>query len=388
MSFPLTRISGSGSNACGGEGMERKNFFGLSRSALQILLEETQSKHPGPGKSENRASRIFKSFYRNSGRLFPEVPGLAIDVGHFLSETLDVQIPLRIVEASFSSHDGSVKFILELLADGALIESVLIPERGRLTQCLSTQVGCGQGCRFCQTGRMGLKRNLTTAEIVGQVVLLEEWRKTATGNAVATEFYPRIQNLVFMGMGEPLDNTENVIEAVKIFTDNHGLNFSPIKITVSTVGIVPGMRRLLQETSASLALSLHSPFEDQRSRVMPVNDRFPLTFVLDTLRELAHTRREGFMIQYTLIRGVNDTVEHAEALTEVLKGLKVKVNLIPLNEHEGTSYRRPDLGKVFVFQENLKKKGFVATVRLSKGRDIEAACGQLIKQKEKQLSGP
>lgn len=269
-----------------------------------------------------------------------------------------------------------MKFLMQL-ADGKLVESVLIPERLRLTLCVSTQVGCAQGCRFCQTGRMGLARNLTTSEIVGQLIAVEQWCKS--NGDLAPFFKGKVTNIVYMGMGEPLDNLDHVIESTRIFCDPKAFFLSHNKVTVSTVGLLPQLNQILEQTPVCVALSLHSPFDEERSKLMPVNLRHPISDVIAVLREqLKQGLRQSFMIQYTMLRGVNDSSKHAQALIGLLKDMNVKINLIPLNEHVGTSYRRPDLKYIYEFQQMLKEAGMVATIRLSKGRDIQAACGQLI----------
>jgi len=296
--------------------------------------------------------------------------------------------PVRVREAHCSPSDGSVKFAMEV-DGGLLVETVLIPERGRMTLCLSTQVGCAQGCRFCQTGRMGLLRSLRVDEIVGQVLASARWLSESTAQGAGTSIPgtsisrtsfagTRITNIVFMGMGEPLDNLDALLDAIDILVDEKGFGLSHNKVTVSTVGLLPQLERFLERSPASLALSLHSPFDAERTRIMPVNAQHPLAGVLAVLRD--HSKKYGrrFMFQYTLIRNVNDSPEHADAIADLLEGLPAKVNLIPLNEHEGTAYRRPGLEPVHAFQSRLKARGLVATVRLSKGRDIQAACGQLI----------
>lgn len=363
------------------------NFFGLSRQALENRIVLQGKAHVG--KEKVRAIQVFEAMYKGKAASENLFEGINKDTVRHLASQCAFDLPLAVESAHASSFDGSVKFIFRAISDGALIESVLIPERGRLTQCLSTQVGCAQACRFCQTGRMGLTRNLTTAEIVGQVLLAERWRRmnanapsphdgrTETSGVAS---YERIHNLVFMGMGEPLDNLDALLESLQILTDNKGLNFSPNKITVSTVGLLPQLQRLLDASQACVALSLHSPFHAERSKVMPVNERSPMADVLETLRAHSGAYGRKFMIQYTLIRNVNDTPRHAQGLIDALAGIPVKVNLIPLNEHDGAAFRRPDLASVHAFQTALKAAGLVATVRISKGRDIQAACGQLIKE--------
>ena len=357
-----------------------QSFFNFERTALQNWLSDSVA--GTAGKEVVRARQLFEAVYKQNVRSAESLVGIAKSVQARVQTDLNIALPVAVESSEQSQHDGSIKFIFTLLSDGARIESVLIPERGRLTQCLSTQVGCAQACRFCQTGRMGLARQLTTAEIVGQVLLAEQWRaQNSTGISSQMNLYGRISNIVFMGMGEPLDNLQSVLNSIAIFTDPAGLNLSPNKITVSTVGLLPALEQFLSQSKASLALSLHSPFSAERSRMMPVNDRHPMSEVLAVLRKHAQNYGRKFMIQYTLIRGFNDTPAHAQALVAELAGIPVLVNLIPLNEHDGAAFRRPDLNSVFVFQNVLKAAGMVATVRLSKGRDIQAACGQLIKKK-------
>jgi 23S rRNA (adenine2503-C2)-methyltransferase len=353
-----------------------KPFYGQDRAKLVECI----ATHFGVQKADLRAGHIFRKIYKQSPLREKDFSGLSEDVRSWFISHYDLSIPLEISDLQSSTHDGSIKFAMRLKSDGGLVESVLIPERGRLTQCISTQVGCAQGCRFCQTGRMGLMRSLTTDEIIGQVLLAEKWRLENPNTQVSS--YQQITNIVYMGMGEPLDNIENVIESTAIFCDNLGLNFSPNKVTISTVGLLPALNQILEGTKVAIALSLHSPFEAERSKIMPVNLKHPITKVIETIREYSKNgTRRSFMIQYTLLRGINDTKEHADALVSLLKGVSAKINLIPLNEHEGAAFRRPDLGRVYAFQQELKQAGMVATVRLSKGRDIQAACGQLIKDK-------
>lgn len=353
-----------------------KAFYGQGR----VKLVENIAHHFGVQKADLRAGHIFRKIYKHTSFQARDFEGLSEEVRRWFISSYDLSIPLEIADLQSSSHDGSIKFAMRLKSDGRLVESVLIPERGRLTQCISTQVGCAQGCRFCQTGRMGLIRSLTTEEMIGQVLLAEKWRLENPNSQVSS--YKRITNIVYMGMGEPLDNIENVINSTTIFCDHLGLNFSPNKVTVSTVGLLPALNQILEETKVAVALSLHSPFEAERSKIMPVNGKHPITKIIEIIKKYSKNgTRRSFMIQYTLLRGINDTKEHADALVLLLQGVSAKINLIPLNEHEGAAFRRPDLGRVYAFQQELKQAGMIATVRLSKGRDIQAACGQLIKDK-------
>jgi 23S rRNA (adenine2503-C2)-methyltransferase len=352
-----------------------RHILGLTRSEVeQFIVSSFGEKSSAP-----RAARVFEGLYARASNI--EWPPQFPDETHNgsleqLRRCFDFQMPVRVTRCEQSAMDGSSKLVLSL-ADGLEIETVLIPERGRLTQCLSTQVGCAQGCRFCQTGRMGLIRSLSVDEIVSQVIAADIWRRTQEG---VLSQYQRISNLVFMGMGEPLDNLDAVMASINIFTDTQGLQFSHNKITVSTVGLLPQLSHFLSASNACLALSLHSPFDDERSRVMPVNKSHPLQSVIAVLKSESSRYARPFMIQYTLLKNVNDSEKHAQALAELLSGLRVKINLIPLNEHEGAAFRRPELARVWKFRDILKSAGHVATVRLSKGRDIAAACGQLIKK--------
>ncbi|MBX9704264.1 MAG: 23S rRNA (adenine(2503)-C(2))-methyltransferase RlmN [Silvanigrellaceae bacterium] len=368
--------------------MQKSNIYNFTKSELQSALFVSLGGEEHTARV--RSSVIFRRLYKEKSfsdhcvlsAVFSS-PSLALhkSVVGLLKNNFDSELPLRILHAQRSSHDGSVKFICELCADGSKVESVLIPERGRFTLCVSTQVGCAQGCRFCQTGRMGLTRNLTVAEIVSQYLAVEQWYFAHCESQSAVNIQAKISNVVYMGMGEPLDNLENVIKSTHIFCDTEGLNLSPNKVTVSSVGLLPQLDRLLTETKVCFALSLHAPFDEQRSKMMPVNLRYPLHEILQVLRTHAEKKsRSSFFIQYTLLRGVNDSYEYAQELGRILNGLPVKINLIPLNEHEGTGYRRPDLNRVYRFQQELKQLSIVTTIRISKGRDIQAACGQLIKK--------
>jgi len=383
------------------------SIYGLSRVQLASQLRSSLGPKESAATADRRAEALFKSFY-GKGLVAPDA-AVRRSSYEALAAAFSLEIPVRLRDFQRSDSDGSVKFAVEL-RDGLLVETVLIPERGRLTQCLSTQVGCAQACRFCQTGRMGLSRSLTAEEIVGQVLAVQKWvvenpelapkvllQGPSKGAVHATSGQgseersgsgsgrSAVSNVVFMGMGEPLDTLEPLLAALDILLDPKGLGLSPNKVTVSTVGLLPQLETFLSSSRASLALSLHSPFEDERSRVMPVNQRHPITDVLAVLRRHSLSSGRRFLIQYTLIRNVNDSPAHAEAIANLLEGIDSKVNLIPLNEHEGTAYRRPGVGSVYDFQGLLKARGLVATVRLSKGRDIQAACGQLIEEKNRRV---
>lgn len=261
-----------------------------------------------------------------------------------------------------SELDGTEKFLWKL-SDGEKIESVLIPDEGRLTLCLSTQVGCPLDCRFCATGNVGFRRNLTSGEIVSQLLEVQDRPLT---------------NLVFMGMGEPLLNYDHLMKSIKIMTSELGPNFSAKKITVSTVGIVPGIYRLAEESSKlRLAISLNAPDDQLRSEIMPVNQKYPLGELLTAAKFYADRSGHRVTFEYVLIGGINDSLECAKKLSKIIPGIPCKINLIRFNPGATRAYRAPEEARVTAFRDYLYPRAPAVTLRESKGRDILAACGQL-----------
>jgi 23S rRNA (adenine2503-C2)-methyltransferase len=263
--------------------------------------------------------------------------------------------------------DGTIKAAL-VTHDERVIEAVLIPEEGRTTLCVSTQVGCPLACSFCATGTLGLDRNLTTSEIVEQVVrmgaLLPEGR--------------RITNIVFMGMGEPLLNLANVVEAVKTLIHPRGFAMAPRRVTVSTAGVVPRIADLLEQVPVNLAVSLHAATDALRDELVPINKKFPLAELFSALRGIPRlTRRHPIFFEYTLLAGVNDSLADAERLVALLRGMPAKLNLIPVNPHPGSPYRAPTPEAAERFMAVVANAGLTVTLRRSRGADIDAACGQL-----------
>ncbi len=359
--------------------MNRINIFSLTREELATALGGS----PLIDSPAHRARLLYKEIYANKG-IGLEKLNISKRLHPFLNEQFTFELPIALESLERSESDGSAKMMLRLTKDDSLVETVLVPERNRLTQCISTQVGCRQGCVFCHTGRMGLSRNLSIEEIVGQVVFAENFRTSHPDLAGSTlAKYEKISNVVYMGMGEPLDNLENVIASTHILTDDQGLRLSPNKVTVSTIGILPALDLFLQTSPVSLALSLHSPFEGERSQLIPANRKHRLTQVVEVLRQHAQERGREYFVQYMMAQGVNDTPAHAQAIADLFKGIPVKINLIPINEHDATSLARPSINAIYSFQQQLKSLGLVATVRLSKGRDIQAACGQLVAQHQR-----
>jgi 23S rRNA (adenine2503-C2)-methyltransferase len=268
------------------------------------------------------------------------------------------------------SGDGWTRKFLLRLRDGQEIESVLMGFPGRFTACLSTQAGCAMGCVFCATGQMGFVRNLTAGEIVAQALHVERHVRAVHGE--------RVRNLVLMGMGEPLHNFDAVMHALDIITDTRGLNIGPARISISTVGHVPGIRRLAEHPRRyHLAVSLHGASDEERSALVPANRRWPLAELMDACREYAARKKQRVFIAWTLIAGKNDSLDHARRLTALLSGMHVQVNLIPLNPTDGYGACPPDETTVEAFQRILLDAGLPVTIRQRRGIDVGAGCGQL-----------
>ena len=292
------------------------------------------------------------------------------DLSRSLREQLDTEFTLstpRVVGDDLSV-DGTRKFVFEL-ADGRRIESVFIPDTPSMTFCISTQVGCAMACGFCLTGKMGLVRHLTAGEIAGQVRVL----------ASATGMLDHPFNIVLMGMGEPLHNYDNTMKALRMLHAEQGLAVSPRRVTLSTVGLVPGLDRLaLEPLMPNLAISLHATTDEQRTALVPPNRRYPLAAILDACRRFPLKKRSRITFEYVMLDQVNDTPEDARRLAKLLSGIKSKVNLIPLNAAPGIPFNRPSDERVDRFAQILADRHLTVSVRKSRGRDIRAACGQLI----------
>ncbi|HWP35728.1 MAG TPA: 23S rRNA (adenine(2503)-C(2))-methyltransferase RlmN [Thermodesulfobacteriota bacterium] len=327
-------------------------------------------------KAAYRARQLLRWIYTHGVTDF----GAMTDLSRRFREALAEIAFVSTLEPSATqvSADGTVKFQFTL-DDGAKIESVIIPDDDRHTLCVSTQVGCALGCTFCYTGSLGLTRHLTAAEIVNQIC--------AANAYLAARGRPRLTNLVYMGMGEPLHNYEATVKSIRIATAPEGLAFAPRRITVSTAGLVPQMERLLAETAVNLAVSLHGTTEEQRGRLMPINRRYPLAVLLDACRRLPRGRRQRLTFEYTLIAGVNDADADARRLAELLRGIRCKINLIAMNQHPASPFRAPSDARVRRFQEILQAAGFEAFLRTRRGDDIAAACGQLGERRPVALVG-
>jgi 23S rRNA (adenine2503-C2)-methyltransferase len=312
-----------------------------------------------------RAGQILKWVYRHQKDRFEDMTNIAKPIRELLARSF--RIPRLAVKDVRTSADGTRKYLFEL-GDGERIETVLIPERDHFTLCVSSQVGCAQNCGFCLTARGGLHRNLTQGEILAQV-------RDIKHDLAEPE---RLTNLVFMGMGEPLANYGNLLGALSLICDSDvGLGFAAKRVTVSTAGLVPKMLDFGRDTRVSLAVSLNAADDETRSRLMPINRRYPLDMLLDACRRYPLPPGRRITFEYILIRGVNDSLEDARRLARLLRPIRCKVNLIPFNPHPDCGFERPDEGAVAVFRDALVAKHFTVIVRHSKGQDILAACGQL-----------
>lgn len=344
----------------------RQELLGLTRAELEGWAE-------AQGEPAYRGRQVFKWLYQKRGRDPEGWSDLPRAFRGLLAGRARITGPAVVREEA--SRDGTRKFLFGL-ADGERIESVLIPDRDRLTACISSQVGCALECAFCLTGLMGLRRNLDPGEIVGQVLALQEAAAPAG----------RVSHIVLMGMGEPLANFGHVERALRILIDPDGPGFSPRRVTLSTVGLVPGIRRLAASgLQVNLAISLSGTTDTQRGRLMPVNRRYPLEELLAVCREYPLPPRRRLTFEYVLMEGVNDAPEDARRLVGLLRGIRCKVNLLPLNESPLLPFRASPRARVEAFQEILHARGLTVTIRESRGQDISAACGMLHNASEQGL---
>ena len=336
---------------------------------LNLTLPEMESWLAGLGEPRFRASQVFQWLWQKGAADFAAMTNLSKALRGKLAETAAMARP-EVADTRVSA-DGTVKFLLRL-ADGALVETVLIPEEDHLTQCLSSQVGCPMACAFCSTGAGGFTRNMTAGEMAAQILAARQYLKDAGRD-------PKdLRNLVFMGMGEPLLNLDELLRSLAIITHDLGLGFSTRRVTVSTCGLPGPLRELGMSGLASLAVSLHAPTQELRARLMPkAAAAADLDALVAALRDYPLTPRQRITIEYVLLAGVNDAPEHARQLVRLLAGLKCKVNLIAYNSAPGSSFAAPSPEAILAFEKILWEKGMTAVLRKSKGSDISAACGQL-----------
>jgi 23S rRNA (adenine2503-C2)-methyltransferase len=350
---------------------ERMNLFDLDRAGLERFFVDVL------GEKRFRAHQIMKWMYHQHVTDIPEMT----DVGKVLRAKLDEHCVIRPpgVVLDKASADGTHKWLLGMDTSNS-IEAVFIPDKGRGTLCVSSQVGCGLNCRFCSTATQGFNRNLSTAEIIGQV-----WTASRHLGNKAHQ-HRKLTNVVMMGMGEPLLNFDNVVRAMSIMRDDNGFGLANKRVTLSTAGLVPMIDRLAEESDVSLAVSLHAPIDELRTELVPLNKKYPIAELMDAcVRYALRKKRESITFEYTLMRGVNDRPEHARELVRLMRrfanavqyGDAAKVNLIPFNPFPGTRFERSTEDDIRAFQKILLDGQILTMVRRTRGDDIDAACGQL-----------
>jgi 23S rRNA (adenine2503-C2)-methyltransferase len=342
------------------------NLLGLSRQQLEDFFTDL-------GEKRFRAQQVMKWIHHQGVIDFADMSNLGKGLREKLGSLATITPP-EIADQQ-DSADGTRKWAIRVTG-GALVEAVLIPEAGRATLCVSSQVGCSLDCKFCSTGKQGFQRDLTAAEIIGQVWLAinsyDGWQ-SGKGRIVT--------NVVMMGMGEPLLNFDNVVSAMSLMTDDLAYGLSKRKVTLSTSGVVPALDRLAEFSDVSLAVSLHAPNDEIRNQIVPINRRYPIQQLLQSAKsyiDAQSDRKRVVTIEYTLLAGVNDQPEHARELSTLLKDFPCKINLIPFNHFPNSGFERPSGNAVSRFWQVLVDAGFIVTVRSTRGDDIDAACGQLV----------
>ncbi|CRX38316.1 23S rRNA (adenine(2503)-C(2))-methyltransferase RlmN [Estrella lausannensis] len=343
-------------------------------SALDLSSEEWNAWLMERGHPRFAAAQIMRWIFCKGVVNPSDFTNLSLKLRDELAASFSFELPL--VDSVLNSSDASQKVLLKT-CDGQLFEMVIMPADGRVTLCISSQVGCKMGCGFCQTGKMGFKRNLTSGEILSQLILANRFLNEAGR--------PNVSNVVFMGMGEPLDNYEAVVKACQIMIHKDFFALSKHRVTVSTSGLVPEIRRLGVDLPVRLAISLHSPDDVKRSTLMPINRRYPLDELKKALLEYPAPDRYGITFEYIMIDSLNDSIEDAKKLVRFVHGLKVKVNLIPMNPFPGSPYKASSKENIRAFQLYLSDRSIPAPVRYSRGPDVSAACGQLAAKRKDEL---
>jgi len=331
----------------------KTNLFGLTLSQLKTLVLSL-------GLPAFTATQLADWMYKKRVTTIAAMTNLSKQA----REKLENEYCIRLISSSKvqTSTDGTKKYLYPTQIN-KFIEAAYIPDEDRATLCVSTQIGCKMGCLFCMTGKQGFQGNLTAAEIVNQVQSLPEFEK--------------LTNIVYMGMGEPMDNVEAVLDSIEIMTSPWGYDWSPKRITVSTIGIIPAMMTFMEKSQAHLAVSLHSPFDDERREIMPIQSVYPITEVISELRRWELSRQRRISFEYIMFKGVNDTPRHANELVRLLNGIKCRINLIRFHPIPDTPLEGTPVAGIVEFQNRLKAKGLTVTIRASRGEDIFAACGLL-----------
>jgi len=330
-----------------------ENLFGKTLSQIEELAKEF-------GLKSYNAKQIASWLYKKRVKHIDEMTNLSLQVRQQLSEKFEVKNQLA-VKVSVSS-DGTKKYLFPT-AKNKYIESAYIPDNERHTLCVSSQIGCKMGCVICATGRQGFQGQLSTSEILNQIVSIDE-------SLLLTI-------IVYMGMCEPFDNWPNVSQSLEILCSEWGFGWSPRRITVSTIGIIPGMKEFIEKSQCHLAVSLHSPFENERAELMPVQSRYSLKEILSTIKNYDFGRQRRISFEYIVFDGLNDSTKHINELAKILSGIRCRINLIRFHEIPGSKWKSPSFEKIKAFNTQLNQKGILTTLRSSRGQDIEAACGLL-----------
>ena len=333
-----------------------KALLGMSLSELQDLVAQH-------GLPKFTAKQLVDWLYRKRVATFDEMTNLSKNARQLLSE--NYVTGYRSFTDVQESRDGTKKYLFP--AENGFVETAYIPERERATLCVSCQVGCKMNCLFCQTGKQGFQGNLYAGDIINQILNLPE--------------YETLSNFVFMGMGEPMDNYDSIMRVLEIMTSDWGLAMSPTRITVSTAGVIPNMKRFIKESRCNLAVSLHSPFHDERVRIMPVEKTYPINEVIHAIRQHDWSGQRRVSFEYIVFKGFNDTQKHINELARQLGSLRCRVNLIRFHAIPGVDFQSPSTDDMVRFRDKLNDKGIIATIRASRGQDIDAACGLLSTRK-------
>lgn len=345
----------------------RVNLLGLPREKLIAFFDSI-------GEKPFRAKQVMQWIHQFGIHDFEEMTNISKALRAKLETVAKIEGP-EITYQNISS-DGTRKWVMKM-PGGSSIETVLIPEGDRGTLCISSQIGCALDCSFCSTGKQGFNRNLSAAEIVGQI-----WNAIASFEDIDRSKDRPVTNVVMMGMGEPLLNFDNVMDAINIMMDDFAYSISKKRLTISTAGVVPAIDQLSEHTDASIAVSLHAPNDELRNELVPVNKKYPIEMLLKSVKQYLDnlSDKRKATIEYTLMAGVNDRKVHADQLIELLRDIPCKINLIPFNPFPGSKYKKPSNNEVRCFQTWLMEAGYITTVRTTRGDDIDAACGQLVGQ--------
>ncbi|WP_341707612.1 23S rRNA (adenine(2503)-C(2))-methyltransferase RlmN [Halopseudomonas sp.] len=345
----------------------KTNLLGLTQQKLEAFFE-------GLGEKRFRAGQVMKWMHHYGVDNFDDMTNIGKALREKLKATAEIRGPEVVSEDI--SRDGTRKWVVRV-ASGSCVETVYIPQNGRGTLCVSSQAGCALDCSFCSTGKQGFNSDLTVAEIIGQV-----WIASKSFGSVPATADRAVTNVVMMGMGEPLLNFDNVVDAMTLMMDDLGYGISKRKVTLSTSGVVPMIEKLAEKVDVALALSLHAPNNALRNQLVPLNKKYPLEVLLPACKSYIAGlgEKRSLTVEYTLLKGVNDQPEHAAEMIELLRDIPCKINLIPFNPFPHSGYERPSNNAIRRFQDMLHQAGYNVTVRTTRGEDIDAACGQLVGQ--------